>query len=105
MSVIFTPEQTLFLKGVPKNRLKMLEEALYRATAAKSVNHVPDKDPLCPNAYLIYANFTSAGDAKRGLDQIERWLDDKWHWPNRPSVGIKVDVELCVCLIYEKQDD
>ena len=76
----FSPEQTLFIKAVPKGRVKMLEEAV--------VKYV-DKDPLCPNAFLIYANYTSAGDARRGQDKLERWMDDKWCWPGRPSVQIK----------------
>ena len=64
--MMFSPEQTLFVKSVPKGRLKLLEEAIYRVTSAKAVNAVLDKDPLCPSSFLIYANYTSAGDAKRG---------------------------------------
>jgi hypothetical protein len=83
--VQFAPEQTLFIKAVPKGRVKFLEDAIISKCGAKAVNSVPDKDPLCHNAYLIYANYTSAGDAKRGQDKLERWLDDKWHFGNRPG--------------------
>jgi hypothetical protein len=87
--VQFSPEQTLFIKAVPKGRVKMLEEAVVKYAGAVAVHSVVDKDPLCPNAFLIYANYTSAGDARRGQDKLERWLDDKWFWPGRPSVQIK----------------
>jgi hypothetical protein len=88
-STQFAPEQTLFIKAVPKIHVKKLEEAIVNQTNAKAVHSVADKDPLCPNALITYANYTSAGDAKRAQDRVERWLDDHWHFPNRPIVMIK----------------
>eukprot|EP00802_Teleaulax_amphioxeia_P002449 Tamp_02451.p1 GENE.Tamp_02451~~Tamp_02451.p1 ORF type:complete len:610 (-),score=131.87 Tamp_02451:2458-4287(-) len=87
--VQFPPEQTLMIKAVPKERRATLEAAVVRHANAVAVHSVIDKDPLHPNAFLIYANYTSAGDARRGQDKLERWLDDKWHWGGRPSVQIR----------------
>jgi len=87
--VQFADENTLFIKGVPKLRMQMVQEAVIKVAGAKAVNSVVDRDPLCQNAFLIYANYTSAGDAKRGQYKLERWLDDKWHYNSRPSISIK----------------
>ena len=86
--VQFAPEQTVFVKGVTKRKVKILEDALIKHCDAKAVNSVLDKDPLCHDAYLIYSNYTSAGDAKRGQDNLEGWLDDHWHSGNRPGLSL-----------------
>ena len=44
--VQFAPEQTLFIKAVPKGRVKFLEDAIISKCGAKAVNSVPDKDPF-----------------------------------------------------------
>ena len=68
--------------------LKKLEDALVSNTKAKAVHSVVDKDLLHQDSFLICANFTSWGGAKRGQQQFERWLDDKWSRA-RPIVSIK----------------
>jgi hypothetical protein len=81
----FPPEQTVVVKGVWKSRVTMLEQAIRSKCGAVAVNSVADKDPLCQKNYLIYANYTSPGNAKKGKDKLEHWLDDNWSFPNRPG--------------------
>lgn len=88
LNVQFSNEQTLIVKAVPKAHVKKLEDALVSNTKAKAVHSVVDKDLLHKDSFLIYANFTSGGEAKRGQQQFERWLDDKWSHA-RPIVSIK----------------
>ncbi len=84
----FPPEQTVVIKGVWKGRVKILEEAITTKCGAMAVNSVPDKDPLFDKNYLLYANYTSPGNAKKGKDKLECWLDDNWNFPNRPGCTV-----------------
>ena len=78
-------ENTVVIKGVQnKKALNLLEEAI-KQCGAKTAHAVSDKDPLCQNEYLIFANYQSARAAKQGQDKLESWLDRNWKIGRRPG--------------------
>jgi hypothetical protein len=95
-------EQTVCVKSVPKSRLALTMKAIEsRETKPKlGTRYTEDKDPSYAGKYLIFANYSSARDAKKACDDLQQWVCDEFPGKDAVKIMLKSDMQAPYFAVY-----